>query len=149
MEYFKVNGMNKDFLYLCKKLENFQFKLMPELKEKGYNLTEDLQDIVGYVLYIDKKPIGSIGLKRISQEVCEIVRVFICEEYRGKGFATLLFDKIENLAKMLGYKKAEMVAWCKASAAIKLYKKLGFTCSEKKNSEWFSGLKYVELFKNL
>ncbi len=149
MELIKVDGSNKDFYYLCEKLQEFQYGLMPELKEKGYNLTDDLQEIVGFVLYIDKVPVGSIGIKKISKEVCEIVRVFVCEEYRGKGYATYMFSKIESLAKNLGYKKAEMVAWCKSTEALKLYKKLGFSCSVEKESEWFNGLEYVELFKKL
>ena len=148
MKFLKVYGSHKDFYAMCKNLENFQYNLMPILKEKGYNLTEDLQDIVGYVLYIDDKPIGSIGIKKVSNVICEIVRVFICDEHRGKGYAKLLFEKIETLAKEMGYKQAEMVAWCKADAAVNLYKNLGYKCTEEKESEWFAGLKYVEFFKN-
>jgi len=149
MRILEVNGDNKDFVYLCHELEKFQYNLMPVLKEKGYNLTEDLHDIKGYIIYVDEKPIGSIGLKKVSNELCEIVRVFVCEEYRGNGFARVLFDKIENLAKSLGFKSAEMVAWSLAESAIKLYKKLGYNCSEEKDSEWFSGLKYIEFYKSL
>ena len=122
---------------------------MPVLKEKNYNLTIDLHEITGYLLYIDKKPIGTIGLKKINDTTCEIVRVFIREEYRKNGYASLLFDKIEKLAKTLGYNKAEMVAWSMAKGAINLYKKLGFISSEEKTSEWFCELKYLEFYKNI
>ena len=149
MEFLQVNGLNKDFFDLCKKLESFQHNLLPILKDKGYSLTDNLQDITGYILYIDKKPVGSIGIKKISDKVCEIVRVFVCEEYRGKGYATFLFEKVESLAKSLGFRKAEMVAWCKAVPALMLYQKLGFTKSEEKISEWYGNLEYVELFKFL
>ena len=53
--------------------------------------------------------------------------------------------RIHNAAYNLGFKKAEMVAWTKAKVALKLYKKLGYNFSEEKESEWFSGLKYVEM----
>ena len=149
MELKQVNGLNEDFYNLCSKLENFQYNLLPDLKNKGYNLTSNLENITGFVLYINNAPVGSIGLKKVDNETCEIVRVFVCEDHRGNGYAKLLFNKIENLAKSLGYKKAEMVAWCKACSAIKLYKKLGYICSEEKSSEWFGGLKYVELNKTL
>lgn len=149
MRCLKVKGSNKDFVYLSERLQDFQYQLLPVLKEKGYTLTKGLQDVVGYVLYIDNQPIGSIGLKSVSNEVCEIVRVFVSEKFRGNGYATLLFDKIESLARELGFKKAEMVAWCEAEQALGLYKKLGYTCSEEKLSEWYAGLKYVELYKNL
>ena len=147
MKILEVNGSNDDFVYLCHELEKFQFNLMPILKEKGYNLTEGLHDIKGYILYVDEKPIGSIGLKKVSNGLCEIVRVFVCEEYRGRGYARILFDKIENLAKSLGFESAEIVAWSLAKSAVKLYKKLGYICSEEKDSERYVGLKYVEFLK--
>lgn len=147
MLILKVNGLNEDFYYLCRKLEDFQYALMPILKEKGYNLTENLEEIIGFVLYDDGNPIGSIGLKKISEDTCEIVRVFVCEKHRGKGYSKLLFEKIEALAKEVGYKKAEMVAWTKAEAALGLYKKLCYNFSEEQESEWFAGLKYIEMHK--
>lgn len=149
MEIIKVNGKHQDFKNLCEELENFQFDMIPVLKEKEYSLTDDLNDITGYVLYDGEKPIGSIGLKNVNQDICEIVRVFVLEEYRGNGYARILFEKIENLAREIGYKKAEMVAWCDAGSALRLYEKLGYKKSEEKSSEWFGGSKYVELHKNL
>jgi ribosomal protein S18 acetylase RimI-like enzyme len=122
---------------------------MPILKEKGYSLTDNLDEVTGFILHTNSEPVGSIGLKKIDETTCEIVRVFIDEKYRGKGHARLLFEYAENYAKELGFKKAEMVAWCKAESALALYKKLGYSFSKEKESEWFTGLKYVELFKDL
>ena len=148
MEIKQVNGTHPDFFKLSKALENFQFNLMPVLKEKGYSLTENLEEITGFILYINENPVGSIGLKKIDNDTCEIVRVFVDDNYRGNGYAKLLFEKIESLAKEMKFKKAEMVAWCKAESALTLYKKLNYIFSEEKESEWFTGLKYIELFKN-
>ena len=99
MQIVKVKGNNKDFKLMCEQLENFQFNMIPALKEKGYSLTDDLNEVIGFVLYDDNKPIGSIGLKRVSDEVCEIVRVFVLDDYRGNGYAGMLFEKIEDLAR--------------------------------------------------
>ena len=145
----KVNGSHPDFFELSKKLEDFQFNLMPVLKEKGYSLTENLDEITGLILYVNSDPVASVGLKKIDEETCEIVRVFVDEDYRGNGYAKMLFKRVEELAKSMGFKKAEMVAWCKAKSALALYKKLSYTLSEEKESEWFAGLRYVELFKDL
>lgn len=149
MQIVKVKGNNKDFKLMCEQLENFQFNMIPVLKEKGYSLTDDLNEVIGFVLYDDKQPIGSIGLKKVSEEVCEIVRVFVLDEYRGNGYAGMLFERIERFAKELSFKKAEMVAWCDAKSALRLYEKLGYQKSEEKISEWLGGSKYVELNKNL
>ena len=144
-----MSGDNKDFVSLCKKLEEFQYNMIPILKEKDYELTSDLKEVVGFVLYVDNVAVGSIGLKKVSDDACEIVRVFISEEYRGNGYARYLFENIEKLAREMGYRKAEMVAWTKAKSALRLYEKLGYEKSEEKVSEWFAWSKYVELFKNL
>ena len=149
MKIVRVNGDSKDFELMCRELENFQYNMIPILKEKDYNLTDDLNDITGFVLYDNEKPIGSIGLKKVSEESCEIVRVFILDNYRGNGYAGMLFEKIENFARELGFKNAEMVAWCDAKSALRLYEKLGYRKSEKKISEWFGGSEYVELNKRL
>lgn len=149
MRIVEVDGLNEDFVLMCKCLENFQYEMIPILKEKGYSLTNNLNEITGFVLYDGEKPIGSIGLKNVSDDVCEIVRVFILEEYRGKGFAGMLFERVESLAGELGYKKAEMVAWAKAGSALRLYEKLNYVRGEDKISEWFGGSSYVELYKNL
>ena len=149
MRFEMVDCDNEDLIDLCHKLEDFQYDLMPVLMEQGYNLTEDLDEVEGFVLYDENKPIGSIGLRKVSEDTCEIVRVFVDESQRGKGLSKLLFNKIVDYAKSKGFKKAEMVAWEKAEAAIALYKKLGFNCSEPLVSEWFGGLKYFEFFKEL
>ena len=149
MQIKQVNGTDPIFFEFSKKLENFQFNLMPVLKEKGYSLTENLDEITGFILYINDEPVGSIGLKQIDDDTCEIVRVFVDENHRGNGHARLLFEAVEKHAKALGYKKAEMIAWCKAKSALALYKKLNFISSLPKESEWFTGLEYVELFKEL
>ena len=149
MEILKVEGLDKDFKMLCEQLEEFQFNMIPILKEKDYSLTKDLEKVIGFVLYDNKKPIGSIGLKKSSDDTCEIVRVFVLEDYRGNGYAGMLFEKVETLAKELGFKNAELVAWCDAKSALRLYEKMGFMKSEEKISEWYGGFKYVELFKKL
>src|SRR5574344_1646245 len=121
LKIIKVSGNNKDFKKLCLDLENFQHQLLPVLSETGYSLTDDLKDIKAFVLYDKTIAIGSIGLKHIDSESCEIVRVFINEQYRGKGYARLLFSKIEDYARELGYKRAEMVAWSVSTSALFLY----------------------------
>lgn len=149
MQIVHVEENNKDFYDLCLSLQEFQHQMLPALAEGGYSLIDKLDDIKALVLYDGKIAIGSIGLKYINDETCEIVRVFVKNEYRGKGLAKLLFDKIENYARELGYKQAEMVTWAESTSALALYKKLGYVRSEEKISEWFKGLRYIELHKDL
>lgn len=149
MKIIKVDSANKDFENLCKKLEEYQFELLPILKEKNYSLVQNLQEIFPFVMYEENLAIGCIGVKRISNESCEVVRVFVDKKYRGKGYALKLFDAAENFAKSLGYKKAELVVWSAAKPAVALYKKLGYTFEKENISEWYGGHKYFECFKKL
>lgn len=144
-----VKGNDEIFATLTNKLQDFQYDLMSELKIQGYNLTDDLAEVDGFVLCENEKPIASIGLKQVSKIRAEIVRVFVDENYRGNGYAKLMFDIIENHARQSGYIEVEMIAWTKSVVALVLYKKLGYEFSHEKTSEWFFGLKYVELYKKL
>ncbi len=145
----ELNGVDEDFVVLCRRLENFQYDLLPGVKEKGYNLTDDLKDVVGYVLYDGDKPVASIGLKKKTKRTCEIVRVFVDEAYRGNGYAKMLFKKIEDKAFEMEYNKAVMVTWEKSTAALGLYTKLGYKQGQTKVSEWYCGYGYIELSKDL
>ncbi len=149
IKIIKVSENNKDFQKLCSDLEKFQYQLISVLSETDYSLTNDLKDVKAFVMYYGKIAIGSIGLRHINNESCEIVRVYVADKYRGKGYAMLLFSKIEEYACEIGYKRAEMVTWSVSTSALTLYKKLGYKRSEEKISDWFKGLKYVELHKNL
>ena len=149
MEIVKVDGLSEDFKMLCEKLEEFQFNMIPILREKDYSLTKYLVDVTGFILYDDKKPIGSIGFKKSSEDTCEIVRVYVSDDYRGNGYAGMLFERVENFVRELGFKNAELVAWCDAKLALRFYEKMGFIKSEEKISEWYGGFKYVELHKKL
>lgn len=147
MNFLEVKGTNKDFAECCKKLEDYQYNLIPILKEKDYFLTKNLEEVNGFVLYIDGKVVGSIGLKHVDNDTCEIVRVFIDQNYRGNGYGNKLIEKIEEYAKSKGYKKAEIVAWVKSTSAVCLYKKFNYIVKSEKVSEWFGGDKYLELYK--
>ncbi len=148
MKIIKVEENNKDLGKLCLLLEKFQHQILPELAEKGYTLA-DTSGIDAFLLYDGKDAIGSIGLKHIDNNTCEIVRVFMKDEYRGNGFAQLLFNHIEEYARNFGYRRAELITWANSISALALYKKLGYIRSEEKKSEMFNGLKYVELHKEL
>lgn len=149
MKITRVEYFNKDFKLLCKNLEDYQFALLPVLKQKDYSLTQNLQDILPFVMYEGDIPIGCIGIKKISNEVCEIVRVFVSEKHRRKGCSLKLFDTVEEYAKNMGFKRAELVVWSDAKPAVALYKKLGYTLQEEKTSEWYGKNKYIEFFKIL
>jgi GNAT superfamily N-acetyltransferase len=66
------------------------------------------------------------GLKRLTDEVCEIKRMFVVPEARGRGLAQLLLDALEDAARGLGYSVARLDTGPKQPHARRLYERSGY-----------------------
>ena len=71
--------------------------------------------------------IGSYGLFNINSEICELRKMYLKKEYRGKGLGKLMMDDAVKKAKALGYKKMVLETNSLLKEAIGLYQKYGFT----------------------
>lgn len=91
VEYSSLKGAEKCFV----SFEN-ELKKIEEIYPEG-------QILIGYE---DNQPIGCIAVKALDSENCELKRLFIKEEYRGKGYSKLLFEAILARAKELEFKNA-------------------------------------------
>ncbi|HEY2379763.1 MAG TPA: GNAT family N-acetyltransferase [Terriglobia bacterium] len=70
---------------------------------------------------------GCIALKPLPDGFCEMKRLFVRPEFRGKGIALKLASKIIEEARQIGYSamRLDTIAG-KMAAAIALYRRLGF-----------------------
>ncbi|HEY5199094.1 MAG TPA: GNAT family N-acetyltransferase [Solirubrobacteraceae bacterium] len=66
------------------------------------------------------------GLKRLSDEACEIKRMFVVPQARGRGIAQLLLDALEDAAGGLGYSVARLDTGAKQPHAQRLYERAGY-----------------------
>jgi GNAT superfamily N-acetyltransferase len=66
------------------------------------------------------------GLKRLTVEICEIKRMFVVPEARGRGIAQLLLDALEDAARDLGYSVARLDTGPKQPHAQRLYERSGY-----------------------
>lgn len=93
---------------------------------------EDLQNIyfnnkgVFFVAELAGKIIGSVAVSKIDDEKCELRKLYILKEHRGRGFGQILLDRAIDFALLNGYRKMELEVSDKHKGAIRLYKKLGF-----------------------
>lgn len=71
-------------------------------------------------------PLGIVMLKKNSEKVCEMNRMFVRAEARGMGVAKALCDQLVLRAQDLGYTSMFLVALDNHTEAIALYTSLGF-----------------------
>lgn len=76
---------------------------------------------------IDNKIGGCIALRKLESGICEMKRLYVRPEFRGRGIGKILCDKLLEQAKSKGYKKMRLdTIYHQMQSAIKLYKSYGF-----------------------
>lgn len=132
LEY--ANSLNFD---LC--FQNFHKEIR--------DLKEEYTDNGGCILlcYNDGKPVGCVGLRNLKDDVCEMKRLYLRNEFRGKGIGRKLAEKIIEEAKKSGYKFLRLDTIETMKEAISLYKTLGFKVIDAYRENPVPGAIYMEL----
>lgn len=79
-----------------------------------------------YLAYCDEKLAGCIGLKRIDEQNCEMKRLYVRPQFRGKHIGNQLIEQIIFDAKEIGYSYMLLDTLPFLQNAIHMYKKYGF-----------------------
>ncbi len=69
---------------------------------------------------------GCVGIRRLSPTVCELKRMYLKKEARGKGLGKQLLSKAIAIAKQMQYRRMRLDTLQTMDAAMGLYKKMGF-----------------------
>lgn len=83
--------------------------------------------MVGFQLCNRKNNIGSYGLLFVNKNTCELRKMYLLQEYQGKGLGRLLLENAFAKAKELGYKEIIIETNTRLDKAVTLYLKHGFT----------------------
>lgn len=121
---------------LADEVKNF---VLGVLKEQGFefdpNKDFDLDNIdkhylqsggVFYVGIVDGAIIGTSAVRRIDNNRCEIKRIYVRKDFRGRGFGRELFLKALEFAGQ-NYSVAVLKTDARLTDAIGLYLKNGFS----------------------
>lgn len=79
-----------------------------------------------YLLYTDDRLAGCIGMRKLDKTSCEMKRLYVRPDFRGKSLGTILVDKIVEEARVSGYSSMLLDTLPFLEAAICLYEKKGF-----------------------
>ena len=100
------------------------------------NFDEELRELPGeyappegrlILCRVQEAAAGCIALKSLGHGICEMKRLFVRPQFRGKGLAITLGRRIVEEARQFGYKvmRLDTIAG-KMEPAIALYRSLGF-----------------------
>jgi putative acetyltransferase len=95
-------------------------------------LFEVYQDdnVIYFVIEKDKIILGGCGIGKLIDaeiKICELQKMYLAKEARGKGIAKELMQKCLTFAKQVGYDKCYIETLPFMKDAQKLYLKSGFT----------------------
>jgi ribosomal protein S18 acetylase RimI-like enzyme len=95
--------------------------------------------------YENNVPIGCIALRKFKDDICEMKRLYLRREARGKGIGRIMAEKIIEKAKELGYMKMRLDTLETMKEAIALYKSRGFREITPYRYNPVKGVIYMEL----
>ena len=118
------------------------------------NFQEELDGLPGqYVLptgrlllaWSDTEPAGCVALRKLSDEICEMKRLFVRPAFRGRGIGKALAMEIIQVARSLGYRRMRLDTVPSMTQAITLYHRLGFKETQPYRYNPIPGAKFLEL----
>ncbi len=79
-----------------------------------------------YLAYWNGAVAGSIALRKINNEDCELKRMYIKPEFRRNGIAKTLVMRLIDDAREIGYRHMLLDTLPFLQTAIRMYKNIGF-----------------------
>ncbi len=94
----------------------------------------------------DSAPAGCVALHKLAPEICEMKRLYVRPQFRGKGFGRVLAERIIADGRQIGYKQLRLdTVEPMMRAAVAMYRRLGFGEIPPYRENPIEGALYMEL----
>jgi GNAT superfamily N-acetyltransferase len=82
----------------------------------------------GFLLLLgqDGRPVAGGGIKRLDDRACEIKRMYVVPQARGRGVGRELLAALESFARDLGYAVVRLDTGAKQPHAQRMYERAGY-----------------------
>jgi len=128
VEFKYTDGNDLDFSMLCNKLDNALDDLVggkfKRTQYEPYNQREDIHDVI--LAYRKGKAIACGGFKMFDKEHAELKRIFTDASNRNMGIGTEIVKRLEELAKIKGFKWCILETGNLLEVACYIYQKAGY-----------------------
>ena len=94
-----------------------------------YELFQQQQGVYNVAVF-NELVVGGAGIIHttgLAADTCELVKLYLSPEVRGKGIGKALMERCIDAAKKAGYKKVYLETMPELIAAIPMYEQFGFT----------------------
>ena len=137
-----LDAISEEVIQLFSEQDDFMIDFLGEdsVFYTRYSKNENIENV--WVAYFNDLPIGCVAYRKKSTNVGEVKRMFIKNEYRGRGLSKSLLDMVEQYAKQRGDHTLHLSTSITLEPAITLYRHSEF-------SETFRNGLYVEMEKKL
>ena len=122
----RTNSDDADFQSLVRELDK-ELAIRDGAEHAYYaqfNKIDTIKHVV--VAYENENAVGCGAIKSFDENSMEVKRMFVPEDERSKGIATIVLKELETWAKELGFLKCVLETGLKQPEAIRLYEKNGY-----------------------
>lgn len=116
-----------DAAAMIEELEAHLSSRYPAESRHGFSIEKLVaENVPFFLLRSDGEPAACGGIKLFGTDYGEIKRMYVRDEYRGKGFGKLMLDHLASYALDHGITLLRLETGVHQSEAIGLYERMGF-----------------------
>ena len=128
LKFIWTDGENEDFRRFYDETERYYNRIVGGIGNRlqfvPYNLSAAVSDVL--LVCLEDRAIACAGLKKYSGQDAEVKRVWVEPAYRGRHIAAMMMSRLEDRARMRGYRRVILQTREIMADAVRLYTKLGY-----------------------